>query len=191
MLMRGKPSVRIRFSLDGYPLPISIRACIDPAIVPVVCRAGVLSYAVHAVHAYHGIVLFTMVDEMVSRWCNVVHRWGDVVLPIVSSGNQEAPYELSAENRFTELENPFEEGVRLFEEGQIADAALCFEAEIARNPENSQVEMESTSSPAFFFLFRFCFIVRSKHDSSGPPPTGEKISCRGSCRRMPILVIFS
>lgn len=53
--------------------------------------------------------------------------------------NKETPYELNAENRFTELENPFEEGVRLFEEGQIADAALCFEAEIARNPENSQV----------------------------------------------------
>lgn len=54
-------------------------------------------------------------------------------------GNLEAPYELNAENRFAELENPFEEGARLFEEGQIADAALCFEAEIARNPENSQV----------------------------------------------------
>lgn len=54
-------------------------------------------------------------------------------------GTKETPYELNAENRFTELENPFEEGVRLFEEGQIADAALCFEAEIARNPENSQV----------------------------------------------------
>lgn len=54
-------------------------------------------------------------------------------------GSKETPYELNAENRFTELENPFEEGVRLFEEGQIADAALCFEAEIARNPENSQV----------------------------------------------------
>lgn len=61
---------------------------------------------------------------------------------LVSPGTQEAPYELNAENRFTELENPFEEGVRLFEEGQIADAALCFEAEIARNPENSQVEID-------------------------------------------------
>lgn len=54
-------------------------------------------------------------------------------------GGLEAPYELNADNKFLELENPFEEGVRLFEEGQIADAALCFEAEIARNPENSQV----------------------------------------------------
>lgn len=54
-------------------------------------------------------------------------------------GNLEAPYELSAENRFNDVDSPFEEGVRLFEEGQIADAALCFEAEIARNPDNSQV----------------------------------------------------
>ncbi|CAN0095324.1 unnamed protein product, partial [Ectocarpus fasciculatus] len=53
-------------------------------------------------------------------------------------GNLEAPYELSAENRFNNVDSPFEEGVRLFEEGQIADAALCFEAEIARNPDNSQ-----------------------------------------------------
>ncbi|CBJ48315.1 conserved unknown protein [Ectocarpus siliculosus] len=53
-------------------------------------------------------------------------------------GNLEAPYELSAENRFNDVDSPFEEGVRLFEEGQIADAALCFEAEIARNPDNSQ-----------------------------------------------------
>lgn len=58
---------------------------------------------------------------------------------VMFPGTKETPYELNAENRFTELENPFEEGVRLFEEGQIADAALCFEAEIARNPENSQV----------------------------------------------------
>lgn len=52
---------------------------------------------------------------------------------------EEAPYELSADNRFSDHMDPFEEGVRLFEEGQIADAILCFEAEIARNPENSQV----------------------------------------------------
>lgn len=65
------------------------------------------------------------------------------LLLAIFPGNREAPYELNAENRFTELENPFEEGVRLFEEGQIADAALCFEAEIARNPENSQVRIDS------------------------------------------------
>lgn len=52
---------------------------------------------------------------------------------------REVPYELNPENRFSELADPFAEGLRLFEEGQIADAALCFEAEIARNPENSQV----------------------------------------------------
>lgn len=53
--------------------------------------------------------------------------------------NKETPYELSSDNRFSELSDPFSEGVRLFEGGQISDAALCFEAEIARNPENSQV----------------------------------------------------
>lgn len=52
---------------------------------------------------------------------------------------RETPYELNAENRFSDLSEPYEEGVRLFEDGQIADAALCFEAEIARNPDNSQV----------------------------------------------------
>lgn len=55
------------------------------------------------------------------------------------TSSREAPYELNPENRFSELADPFAEGMRLFEEGQIADAALCFEAEIARNPENSQV----------------------------------------------------
>ncbi|CAM9972846.1 unnamed protein product, partial [Sphacelaria rigidula] len=56
----------------------------------------------------------------------------------LEGARREAPYELNPENRFSELEDPFAEGVRLFEDGQIADAALCFEAEIARNPENSQ-----------------------------------------------------
>lgn len=55
------------------------------------------------------------------------------------TSTKEVPYELNPENRFSELSDPFTEGVRLFEEGQIADAALCFEAEISRNPENSQV----------------------------------------------------
>eukprot|EP00752_Nemacystus_decipiens_P016330 g14605.t1 len=65
--------------------------------------------------------------------------WGRTAARLeAGEGTKETPYELNAENRFTELENPFEEGVRLFEEGQIADAALCFEAEIDRNPENSQ-----------------------------------------------------
>ena len=54
-------------------------------------------------------------------------------------GATEVPYELSANNRFSGLSDPFEEGMRLFQGGQIADAVLCFEAEIARNPENSQV----------------------------------------------------
>lgn len=57
----------------------------------------------------------------------------------LEGARREAPYELNPENRFSELGDPFAEGVRLFEDGQIADAALCFEAEIARNPENSQV----------------------------------------------------
>ncbi|CAM9102957.1 unnamed protein product [Pylaiella littoralis] len=65
--------------------------------------------------------------------------WGRTAARLeAGEGGLEAPYELNADNKFLELENPFEEGVRLFEEGQIADAALCFEAEIARNPENSQ-----------------------------------------------------
>eukprot|EP00903_Cladosiphon_okamuranus_P005606 g5578.t1 len=65
--------------------------------------------------------------------------WGRTAARLeAGDGIKETPYELNAENRFTEHENPFEEGVRLFEEGQIADAALCFEAEVARNPENSQ-----------------------------------------------------
>lgn len=54
-------------------------------------------------------------------------------------GTKEVPYELNANNPFSELGDPFAQGMKLFEEGKISDAALCFEAEIARNPENSQV----------------------------------------------------
>ncbi|CAN0596483.1 unnamed protein product, partial [Laminaria digitata] len=57
----------------------------------------------------------------------------------LGGAGREVPYELSAENRFSDLSEPYEEGLRLFQDGQIADAALCFEAEIARNPDNSQV----------------------------------------------------
>lgn len=80
-------------------------------------------------------------------------------------GSREAPYELNADNRFAELENPFEEGVRLFEEGQIADAALCFEAEIARNPENSQVWVAAcqacgrSKNTTVRGLFHFLFLL--------------------------------
>lgn len=65
--------------------------------------------------------------------------WDRTSARLEGGGAKETPYELNSENRFSELSDPFEKGVRLFEEGQIADAALCFEAEIARNPENSQV----------------------------------------------------
>lgn len=53
--------------------------------------------------------------------------------------SKELPYELNAENPFSDLSDPFAQGVRLFEEGKIAEAVLCFEAEINRNPENSEV----------------------------------------------------
>lgn len=78
---------------------------------------------------------------------------------LFAGSNLEAPYELNAENRFLELENPFEEGVRLFEEGQIADAVLCFEAEIARNPENSQVKM-------MYSVYTTYYVVRNDRYSS-------------------------
>lgn len=65
--------------------------------------------------------------------------WNRTAARLEGGDAKETPYELKSDNRFSELSDPFEEGVRLFEEGQIADAALCFEAEIARNPENSQV----------------------------------------------------
>lgn len=65
--------------------------------------------------------------------------WSRTAARLERGDAKETPYELNSDNRFSELSDPFEEGVRLFEEGQIADAALCFEAEIARNPENSQV----------------------------------------------------
>lgn len=75
----------------------------------------------------------------------------------LTSSNREAPYELNAENRFADLDDPFSEGVRLLEEGQIGDAALCFEAEIARNPENSQVT-RLRFALVLVFVFRTIFI---------------------------------
>lgn len=66
--------------------------------------------------------------------------WSRTAARLEAGGeSRETPYELKSENRFTELSEPFEEGMRLFEGGQISDAALCFEAEIARNSDNSQV----------------------------------------------------
>lgn len=108
-------------------------------------------------------------------------------------GSMETPYELNAENRFTGLDNPFEEGVRLFEEGQIADAALCFEAEIARNPENSQVcagwaggAVQFCSWRALFGLAvsrlgRCCYL--SFHRVSGTAASCTQLLVPWSCQR--------
>ncbi|CAM9336251.1 unnamed protein product [Discosporangium mesarthrocarpum] len=50
----------------------------------------------------------------------------------------EGPYELSADNPYLEVEDPLAEGVKRFREGDIAGARLCFEAEISKNPDNSE-----------------------------------------------------
>lgn len=91
------------------------------------------------------------VETLDSVWSRTAAR-----LEAGGTGSKEAPYVLNQDNRFSDISNPFEEGMRLFEEGQIADAALCFEAEIARNPENSQVSANAAVRLFSGWLLRRC-----------------------------------
>jgi peroxin-5 len=47
-------------------------------------------------------------------------------------------YEFQTENPFLQHPEPFQEGLRLFREGNIPDAILCFEAAVQKDPKHTQ-----------------------------------------------------
>ena len=48
------------------------------------------------------------------------------------------PYEFAPDNPFTALKTPFDDALKLYQEGDLSDAILAFEAEVQRNPNSSE-----------------------------------------------------
>lgn len=48
------------------------------------------------------------------------------------------PYNFVPDNPFLALKTPFEDALKLYQEGELRDAIMAFEAEVQRNPQSSE-----------------------------------------------------
>lgn len=76
-------------------------------------------------------------DFRVTDWAGELNGWDDIANPQFGSPFQKEEYLFDENNLFEDVENPFEEGVRIMEAGgNLSLAALAFEAAVKRNPEH-------------------------------------------------------
>lgn len=63
---------------------------------------------------------------------------GSMVNPFEAVRTEVKPYEFEQDNPFLQHPSPYEEGLKLMDNGNLSDAALAFEAAVQKTPEHSE-----------------------------------------------------